>query len=99
MKTVRQETRWNALIHVATDIRVSKVELEKHCDCRKLLSRPPHRERSERGWATGSEGVDRFGLERHANWSGAMKAAPEIPETFITKWDEDVASSRMFRQN
>jgi hypothetical protein len=66
MKTVRQETRWNALIHVATDIRVSKVELEKHCDCRKLLSRPPHRERSERGRASGSEGVYDFSIKAPA---------------------------------
>lgn len=63
---MRQETQGSALIHVATDIRVSKVELEKRCDCRKLLPRPPHRERSEPGRASGSEGVYDFSIKAPA---------------------------------
>jgi len=52
----QESTKLYALLQTAVDNEIQHVGFMPD-GCRNLLSRPPHRKRSERGRASGSEGV------------------------------------------
>ncbi len=82
--------------------RIPAPERRESTDCRNLLSRPPHRKRSERGPASGSEGVMPsknggacFSTTAGASFGSAGAFAPRT-NSASTRYPADAGSSATF---